>query len=158
MEEYEPDLWAAKRYVVPPVLAGDARIHLKNVLEAVEQGDAGGSTIRIVYRSLTGHDISLAHWQQSLYEDLAANEVVFPSSSISAIESTPMTMAIAAPPAIRIRSQPPARRAAASERRSAMPMAVAKSRVPSTPNSTSRCSQKLSTVRSRGTAPSRPST
>jgi ATP-dependent helicase YprA (DUF1998 family) len=77
MEEYEPDLWAEKRYVVPPVLAGDARIHLKNVLEAVEQGDEGGSTIRVVYRSLTGRDIRLTHWQASLYEELAANEVVF---------------------------------------------------------------------------------
>lgn len=77
MEEYEPDLWAEKRYVVPPVLAGDARIHLKNVLEAVEQGDDGGSTIRVVYRSLTGRDISLSRWQASLYEELATNEVVF---------------------------------------------------------------------------------
>lgn len=76
-ELYEADLWAEKRYIVPPVLQGDARIHLKNVLEAVEQGDDGGATIRVVYRSLTGRNIELGRWNESLFDELAQNEVVY---------------------------------------------------------------------------------
>ena len=77
-EEYEPDLWAEKRYVVPPVLLGDAKVHLKNVLEFAEQGDAGGTTIGIVYRTLTGgRSIVPTRWRESLYEELAANELVY---------------------------------------------------------------------------------
>ena len=78
-EEYEPDLWSEKRFVVPAMLPGDARHHLKNVLDAVEQGDGpdAGVAVRIAYRSMTGRSIEEKNWQESLYSELSANEVVY---------------------------------------------------------------------------------
>jgi ATP-dependent helicase YprA (DUF1998 family)/rubrerythrin len=76
-EEYEPDLWAEKRYIVPPILPGDARGHLKNVLEAVERGDEAGPLVRIAYRSMTNRSIAEKDWQNSLFDELAQNEVVY---------------------------------------------------------------------------------
>lgn len=78
-EEYESDRWADKRYVVPPVLQGDARIHLKNVLDAVEAGDDGEATIRVAYRGLTGRELdkTAGRWREALYDELRQNEVVY---------------------------------------------------------------------------------
>lgn len=77
-EEYEPDMWADQRYVVPPVLAGEARVHLQNVLDAVEQDDTGGPMIQVAYRTLTGgRKLGMSNWRESLYKELAQNELVY---------------------------------------------------------------------------------
>lgn len=77
-EEYEDDRWANDRYVVPKVLPGDARDYLKSVLEAVEQGDEAATSVSVAYRHLTtGRSLDKSRWQESLYEELAQNELVY---------------------------------------------------------------------------------
>ncbi|MEI8172498.1 MAG: DEAD/DEAH box helicase [Deltaproteobacteria bacterium] len=75
-EEYEADLWAEKRRM-PAIQAVKASDHLKNVLEAVEQGDEGGNSIWIAYHTLTGRDIDQTLWREALYDELSQNEVVY---------------------------------------------------------------------------------
>ncbi|MFB2917928.1 DEAD/DEAH box helicase [Aerosakkonema funiforme] len=75
-EEYEPDMWANSR-TIPPALAGNPNVHLKNVLEAVEAGEEAGSIVRAVFQAMTGKAINPKNWQESLYEHLAANELVY---------------------------------------------------------------------------------
>lgn len=79
-EEYEPDMWATSR-TIPPALAGKANVHLKNVLEALEAKEPGG-IVRAIFQAMTGKEISLKNWQESLYEHLAANELVYQLSEV----------------------------------------------------------------------------
>jgi ATP-dependent helicase YprA (DUF1998 family) len=75
-EEYEPDLWAERRRVPRP-LPGDPREHLKNVLDAVEEGDNAWRTVRLAYRGMTGETLPEENWREALYDALAANELVY---------------------------------------------------------------------------------
>ncbi len=75
-EEYEPDRWVTSK-TVPPTLAGNPNVHLKNVLEALETAEQAGDIIRAVFQGMTGQAIASKNWQESLYQHLAANELVY---------------------------------------------------------------------------------
>lgn len=75
-EEYEPDLWALSQKM-PPIPPGNPATHLKNVLIAVEGKDRAGERVQAAFEAMTGISINAASWQESLYEQLEANELVF---------------------------------------------------------------------------------
>lgn len=75
-EEYEQDQWVEPR-AIPRPLPGDPREHLKNVLDAVEEGDNAWRAVRLAYRGMTGETLEETDWQEALYDALAANELVY---------------------------------------------------------------------------------
>jgi hypothetical protein len=79
-EEHEPDVWATGRNMPAP-LAGDPAVLLRTVLDAVagveNDGDATVGALQIVFHSMTGSRLDQGRWQESLYERLAANELVY---------------------------------------------------------------------------------
>jgi ATP-dependent helicase YprA (DUF1998 family) len=79
-EDYEPDLWAAKR-TATPALPGNQVLQLKNVLEAIGNVDsdppASLRLLKATFQSLTGQALNIEDWQANLYERLGANEVVY---------------------------------------------------------------------------------
>ncbi len=75
-EEYEPDLWVEFRQVTT-ALPGNPAQHLKDVLNAVEGGDKAGELVQAAFAAMTGNLIDANNWEQSLYEQLAANELVY---------------------------------------------------------------------------------
>lgn len=81
-ELYEEDAWASER-TAPPPLPGDPSVHLQTILEVVggveqENPDPGElRRLKSVFQAMTGASLDLATWQESLYQRLAANEVVF---------------------------------------------------------------------------------
>lgn len=95
-EQYENDAWApADQRVATPALPGDPVVHLQTILEVVasvadgedadpvtDGGDAAARAaelrrLRSVFQVMTGQSLDMADWQQSLYDRLAGNEVVF---------------------------------------------------------------------------------
>ena len=74
-EEYERDLWAESRTVTPP-LFGNPYAHLQAALQAVD-ADNAGAAINAVCQTVAGQSISPDTWQESLYELLTANEIVY---------------------------------------------------------------------------------
>jgi Helicase conserved C-terminal domain/DEAD/DEAH box helicase len=76
-EQYQQDLWADRR-TLPLPLAGNANVHLKNVLDAIEQAqDREATLIKAIFQAMTGQVIDAKNWQESLYDRLAANELVY---------------------------------------------------------------------------------
>ncbi len=76
-EEYEGEDWAAQR-MVPPTPRSSPRTFLKSVLEAVEiDGPQAGAAVRLAYRLIVDADIDESRWPESLYDHLAANELVY---------------------------------------------------------------------------------
>lgn len=79
-EDYEPDLWAAKRKA-SPALPGNQVLQLRNVLEAIGNVDsdppASLKLLKGTFQSLTGQALDISRWQDSLYERLSGNEVAF---------------------------------------------------------------------------------
>ncbi|HOU55091.1 MAG TPA: DEAD/DEAH box helicase [Myxococcota bacterium] len=81
-EEYETDMWADTR-AMPDPLPGDPAVQLRTVLDAVSGVEGDGpseSAVRMlqgVFQSLTGTRLEAARWQESLYDRLAANELVY---------------------------------------------------------------------------------
>jgi hypothetical protein len=81
-EEYEPDVWASTRKLPGP-LPGDAAVQLRTVLDAVADVEDDGpseAAVRVVhsvFQSITGSRLDAARWQESLYDRLAANELVY---------------------------------------------------------------------------------
>lgn len=76
LEQYEEDEWPPARRL-PRAIPGDAREHLKNVLEAVESGEDAGARVRIALRAMSGEALDEEAWQEDLYARLAANELVY---------------------------------------------------------------------------------
>lgn len=92
-EEYEPDLWSpslqqpeTSNGKVIPVSPATAKknqtavssnefAHLKQVLNAVESQN--GEQVRAAFEAMTGTTIDADRWEESLYEYLAANKIVF---------------------------------------------------------------------------------
>jgi ATP-dependent helicase YprA (DUF1998 family) len=81
-EEYEAEVWEARRTPSAP-LAGNSALQLQNVLEALvgveKQPEAKESlqALKAAFQGMTGTRLDLVRWQESLYERLSANEVVF---------------------------------------------------------------------------------
>ena len=81
-EEYEPDLWGNSR-MMPDPLPGDPAVQLRTILDVVSdvekepQADAAVRTLQGVFQSMTGSRLDVGRWQESLYDRLAANELVF---------------------------------------------------------------------------------
>jgi ATP-dependent helicase YprA (DUF1998 family) len=81
-EEYEPDLWSDARTATGP-LPGNPTVHLRTILEVVSavesEGDNAGALQRLkdVFQTMTGVSLDLSRWRESLYERLAANDVVY---------------------------------------------------------------------------------
>jgi hypothetical protein len=76
-EDYEGEDWASQR-TVPPIPRSSPRTFLKSVLEAVEiDGPQAGAAVRLAYRLIVDADIDESRWPESLYDHLAANELVF---------------------------------------------------------------------------------
>lgn len=81
-EEYESDVWASNRKLPAP-LPGDPSIQLRTVLDAVAgvendgPPDAAIRLLQSVFQSMTGSRLDAARWQESLYDRLAANELVY---------------------------------------------------------------------------------
>lgn len=83
VEQYQGDRWSSEK-TLPPLLPGDPHEHLKNVLEVLEeanqpqnQGESGGKQVRVLVKAMTGRAISSQNWQESLYDYLSANELVY---------------------------------------------------------------------------------
>ena len=80
LEEYEPDLWAGARIATPP-LPGYPNVHLQTVLDAVGGVDsnppASLKILQSTFQTLTGKSLDINRWQESLYDRLAENEVVY---------------------------------------------------------------------------------
>lgn len=81
-EEYEPDVWASDRKLPGP-LPGDPSVQLRTVLDAVTGVENEGPSddavrlLQTVFQSMTGSRLDTARWQESLYDRLAANELVY---------------------------------------------------------------------------------
>jgi hypothetical protein len=79
-EDYEPDLWAAKRKA-SPALPGNQVLQLRNVLEAIGNVDsdppASLKLLKGTFQSLTGQALDISRWEDSLYERLSGNEVAY---------------------------------------------------------------------------------
>jgi len=80
-EEYEPDRWAAERNKPGPI-AGDPAITLDHVLDVLRalEAEATPEALRLLklsFELMTGTPLDARRWAESLYERLAANEVVY---------------------------------------------------------------------------------
>ncbi len=77
-EKYEEEQWAKARKV-SRALGGDARDHLKAVLDllSLESEEEAGRSARTIYRLMTGEAINERKWREGIYGSLAANEVVY---------------------------------------------------------------------------------
>ncbi|MDA2923350.1 DEAD/DEAH box helicase [Acidobacteria bacterium AH-259-L09] len=86
-EEYEPDLWSETRKVPAP-LPGEPAIHLNTILEVVsgvEEEPPTAENLRLLkttYQTMTGAELDLDYWEESLYETLSANEALYQISEI----------------------------------------------------------------------------
>ncbi len=81
-EEYEPEVWGSGR-MLPGPLPGDPSVQLRTILDAVagvEADQPPEGAVRIlqgVFQSMTGLRLDAAHWQESLFDRLATNELVY---------------------------------------------------------------------------------
>ena len=82
-EQYEADNWAEQR-ITPPPLPGKPNVQLNNVLNTLEQAqqenndhNGTGTPVQRVFQAITGEAINAQKWQESLYDHLAANELVY---------------------------------------------------------------------------------
>lgn len=75
-EEYAPDLWAEARQL-PPAPRGDPGVLLRQVLQAVDAVESPGAKVAQVYQELSGEMLDEAVWEESLYDSLARNNLVF---------------------------------------------------------------------------------
>lgn len=81
-EQFEDDRWANKRVatIAPP---GDPAVHLKNILEVVSGVEkeppepVALQLLRTVFQAMTGQPIEQRRELESLYEQLAQNDVVY---------------------------------------------------------------------------------
>lgn len=74
-EAYEADAWSEHRTMRHPS-ATDLPGALQSILEAVDTNDDGLSIAR-VWRAFTGRGLDPANWQADLYQQLAANDLVY---------------------------------------------------------------------------------
>lgn len=70
-EKYEQEIWAVDRQL-PSV---NPTTHLQAVLNAVE--DETGAAVCTLFEQFTGQPLDRDRWQDSLYDALAANELIF---------------------------------------------------------------------------------
>lgn len=75
-EEYEPDVWSPTRTVRPPLL-GDPAQHLATVLRAVDGEPETGRLVCEAIQEMTGTALDPARWEETLYDFMAANELVY---------------------------------------------------------------------------------
>jgi ATP-dependent helicase YprA (DUF1998 family) len=75
-EQYVEDVWATTRKLPRP-LKGDPATHLQYLLEALDDEDQAGNRVSAIYQTMTGQSLDPTTWQESLYDHLAANELVF---------------------------------------------------------------------------------
>lgn len=82
-EDHEAEPWdgGEGKRSPSPALPGDQAVQLKNLLDAISNVDtdppASSRLLRATFQSLTGQTLDIGRWQESLYERLAGNEVVF---------------------------------------------------------------------------------
>lgn len=81
-EEYEDEIWSDKRTPSPP-LPGDPSVQLQTVMEALagvekeRPSKQDLQALKMAFQAMTGSALDLKSWQESLYDRLAANEVVY---------------------------------------------------------------------------------
>ncbi|WP_448600521.1 DEAD/DEAH box helicase [Thermoleptolyngbya sp.] len=75
-EQYVEDDWAKIRKWPKP-LKGDPATHLQYLLEALEDEAQAGSRVSAICQAATGQPLDPATWQEHLYNQLAANELVY---------------------------------------------------------------------------------
>lgn len=92
-EQYQEDIWQDKR-TVSPQLPGDGHLQLKTILQALEteqklsenyhknpdkitENTPVGTQIKLVFQAMTGQALDAKNWQESLYEHLSENELVY---------------------------------------------------------------------------------
>ena len=86
-EEYESDAWAQQRTVSQP-FPGDAGVRFENVLQALRRlEDEQNSTeamerFREMFEMLAGRRVDIRRLEESLYEHLSANELLFQASQL----------------------------------------------------------------------------
>lgn len=80
LEEYEPDIWAESR-ITTPVLSGEPKTHLQAILDAVGEVESDPTVslalLKATVQTITGKPLDTSHWRESLYDQMAENEVVF---------------------------------------------------------------------------------
>lgn len=81
-ETYEEDLWADQRTPTGP-LPGNPAVQLQTILDAVAAVEIEPTPrdaillLKTAFQAITGSKLDVHRWQESLYERLAANEVVY---------------------------------------------------------------------------------
>ena len=75
-EDYEAEVWEARRFV-PPVPAQDPAAILERCVRAVEADDGAGAAVRGVWRALAARNLAEGAWPDSLYDAMSRNELVF---------------------------------------------------------------------------------
>ena len=75
-EDYEAEVWEARRFV-PPVPAQDPAAILERSVRAVEDDDGAGAAVRGVWRALAARNLAEGAWPDSLYDAMSRNELVF---------------------------------------------------------------------------------
>ena len=77
-EEYEPEAWAASRFV-PGAPKAEPSDLLAQCLQAVEDEEHSGRVVREAYVALAGNDLetSANEWPTALHAALSRNEIVF---------------------------------------------------------------------------------
>lgn len=86
-EEYQEDDWAKSRQT-PGALAGSPGVLLQTVLDAVAGVEAEPATpasvqiLKTAFQTMVGQTLDAARWQESLYDRLAANELVYQLASL----------------------------------------------------------------------------
>ena len=75
-EDYETEVWTARRFV-PPAPGEDTAAILDRAVQAVEEGASTGTNVRDVYRTLAGEELGTGEWPEVLHAALSRNELVF---------------------------------------------------------------------------------
>ena len=92
-EDYQADVWATHR-TASPALPGNQVLQLRNVLEAIGNVDndppASLRLLRATFQSLTGQALDIRRWQESLFERLSSNEVLYQLADVL-ITARPMS-------------------------------------------------------------------
>ena len=75
-EDYESEVWTARRFA-PPAPAGDTAEILDRAVAAVEDETATEPEVRGVYRALAGEELGAGEWPEALHAALSRNDIVF---------------------------------------------------------------------------------
>lgn len=86
-EEFEPDTWSDRRQISPP-FPGDPNVRFDDVLQALRRLEEEPDSVdakerfREVFEILSGRRVDIRRLEESLYEHLSSNELLFQASDL----------------------------------------------------------------------------